>query len=91
MIKVINLHGTTGRKPKNYETWKDFWISKKGYWPSYCSASGCWQVAEVGAHVKKVDSLDNRWYIVPLCLGCNQRTDTFWVDENLLVPVNGND
>lgn len=91
MVKVINLHNTGDRKPKNYSTWKEFWKAEKGFWPGTCSASDCAESAEVGAHVKKVGSSDNRWYIVPLCSGCNKRTDEFDVSENRLVPVNDKD
>lgn len=91
MVKVKNLHNTGDRKPKNYTSWKEFWKAKKGYWPNDCSAYDCNGPADVGAHVKKVDSYDNKWYIVPLCSGCNKRTDTFEVSESRLVPVNDND
>lgn len=91
MVKVKNLHNTGDRKPKNYTSWKEFWKAKKGYWPNDCSAYDCDGPAEVGAHVKKADSSDNKWYIVPLCSGCNKRTDTFEVPEFRLVPVNDND
>ncbi len=91
MVKVKNLHNTSDRNPKNYSTWKEFWKAKKGYWPDDCSASDCAKSAEVGAHVKKVGSSDNSWYIVPLCSGCNKRTDEFDVPEYRLVPVNDKD
>ena len=91
MVKIKNLHGTSDREPKNYDTWKEFWAAKMGYWPSYCSANYCCDSADVGAHVKKADSNDNRWYIVPLCYGCNKRADIFEVPEDDLVPVNNND
>ena len=91
MVKVKNLHSTSDRKPKNYSSWKEFWKAKKGYWPNECSAGDCSGSADVGAHVKKVNSDDNKWYIVPLCSGCNNRTDEFNVPEFRLVPVNDND
>ena len=91
MVKVKNLHNTSDRKPKNYSTWKEFWEAKKCYWPDDCSASDCNASAEVGAHVKKVGSSDNSWYIVPLCSGCNKRNDEFEVPEYRLVPVNDKD
>ena len=42
-----------------------------------CGRLYCGDKAEVGAHVKKVSSLDSSWYIVPLCSGCNQQEDEF--------------
>ena len=55
----------------------------------YCSATDCSKGAFVGAHVRKADSLDNRYYIVPLCSSCNQRTVSFYVNATL-VPVPSN-
>ena len=89
-VAVKNLHGTSGRKPKGYSSWEEFWIAHKGYWPTYCSASDCCNKAKVGAHVIKVYG-SNKWYIVPLCKACNAREDIFYVDDSLLVPVNDND
>lgn len=56
---------------------------------TFCSASGCIKTDLVGAHVQKAYSTDQKWYIVPLCSSCNQRTDTFEVYETL-VPVPSN-
>lgn len=50
---------------------------------------GCIKTDLVGAHVQKAYSIDQKWYIVPLCSSCNQRTDTFEVYETL-VPVPSN-
>ena len=38
-----------------------------------CSFTGCPNVASVGAHVQKADSIQDRasWYIVPACKSCN--------------------
>lgn len=87
MVKVKNINGTTGRIPKGYSSWEDFWQSKKGKEFSDCSCKGCTDEAKVGAHVKKVDSIDNKWYIVPLCKGCNSKSISFEVREDDLVPV----
>ena len=40
-----------------------------------------------GCHVQKVFDRTQKLYIIPLCSGCNHRTDNFYVDENLLVPA----
>ena len=45
-----------------------------------------------GAHVIKTNSLDNSYYIVPLCDSCNNYLNDkpFPVNENDLVPANYN-
>ena len=90
LVKVKNLQNTASRSPVGYESWKDYWIAKSGrLWPYYCAASGCMERAEVGAHVKMVNGLDNRWFIVPLCFRHNNDHDAeFYVDYSLMVPVN---
>ena len=87
MILVKNLKGTSDNLPNGYSSWRDFWESKKGYWPSKCAAYGCYGKPEVGAHVIKVYGNDKSWYIVPLCYSCNNSDNTFYVDESMLVPV----
>lgn len=91
MIRVKNLHHTSNRVPDGYSSWKDYWEKKTGRkWPRLCSHEGCYEEAVVGAHVKKVNSNDNRWYIVPLCSTHNSfyYDVEFWVNESDLVPVN---
>ena len=89
MVKVKNLHNTSDRVPNGYSSWKDYWKAKKGYWPSTCSAYGCSKPAVLGGHVKKVNSSDNRWFIVPLCSDHNNDHDAeFYVPDEMLVPVN---
>ena len=73
-------------KPSGYASWLDYWKAITGKNPHFCSASGCIKTDLVGAHVQKAYSTDQKWYIVPLCSSCNQRTDTFEVYETL-VPV----
>ncbi len=93
MVKVKNVNGS-GRfeNPKGYNTWLDYWENQSGKTAWRCSATDCHKIGRinlVGAHVCKVSSYDARWYIVPLCKGCNNRTDEFYVDEEL-IPVPSN-
>lgn len=30
MVKVKNLHNTSGKQPKGYDTWLEFWEGKTG-------------------------------------------------------------
>ena len=91
MIRVKNLHHTSDRAPDGYSSWKDYWEKKTGRrWPHTCCVYGCSKDASVGAHVKKVGSYDNRWYIVPVCYLHNSAyfDDEYLVNETDLVPVN---
>jgi len=90
MVKVKNLNGTGDRVPNGYASWLDYWEAKSGQKATKCMRVNCSVTGRtnlVGAHVKKVDSSDNKWYIVPLCQADNKRTDEFYVYEPL-VPIN---
>ncbi len=87
MVLVKNINGTSDRTPNNFYSWKDYWMSVKGYWPSKCAAYRCNHSADVGGHVIKVNSLDKSWYIVPICYLHNNSGESFYVDESMLVPV----
>ena len=76
-------------KPSGYASWLDYWKAITGKNPYVCSASGCLKTDLVGAHVQKANSKDQRWYIVPLCSSCNQRTGILEFKE-VLVPVPSN-
>lgn len=83
-VKVHNIKGTSDRKPKGYNSWKDFWIDKTGRsWKSCCAI--CNNNAEVGAHVQKDgNNTENYWYIIPLCKACNAKKDSFLIwDQDL--------
>lgn len=73
-LEVFNLKGTS----KNKATCCGSWIAHhKKHAPkskNCCSVKGCSGVAEVGAHVQ-LERKDNRWWIVPMCKGCNKRDD----------------
>ncbi|MCL2857806.1 MAG: hypothetical protein FWE19_08870 [Oscillospiraceae bacterium] len=88
MTEVKNLNGTTKNTPKEHASWKAWWEAKQGRKFSYCSVSGCIKSAEVGAHVKKAHG-SNKWYIVPLCIGCNNKpsSEQFEVSNTSLEAV----
>ena len=88
-MKVKNLNGTSDITPSGFNSWKEFYTHKHGYWPSVCSCLGCSRNANVGAHVKKVGSYDERWYIAPLCYyHNNQFGEELEVVDCYLEPVN---
>jgi len=70
-MRVINRNGTAG-KDCNCGSWKAHWVncSRKPF-PKTCRSHGCTNIAEVGAHVLKHNSRDQKTYIVPFCRTCN--------------------
>ena len=90
IMYVKNVSGSSRfSSPPGYSSWLEYWKSKTGQNPYYCSTRGCYGTDLVGGHVQKANSSDNRWYIVPLCRACNTRTDIFFVEAEL-VPVPSN-
>ena len=89
MAKYKNINGTANRTPSDGSgTWKSYY-SRRKYWPTYCSCTNCTRVAEVGAHVMKVDSYDRRWFITPMCsYHNNQFGEIIDIDDSKTVPVN---
>lgn len=90
MVKVKNLNDIGGRKvPKGYDSWLDWWMDQKGKTATPdCANQDCSRKATLGGHVKKVNSDDNSWYMVPLCHGCNQLKDSFEVNASDMAPIN---
>ena len=69
-------------------SWKNHWVNNSGKtWPLFCSAAGCIQHAEVGAHVINSTICDE--WIIPLCNACNQKTVEFSISADTIpVPAN---
>ena len=89
-MKVVNVNGSSRwSAPAGYSSWLDYWKAHKGN-VYYCSANDCTGTDLVGAHVRKYNSTDQHVYIVPLCKGCNTRTDAFEVPADRLLPVPSN-
>ena len=86
-ILVKNAIGTSRwEKPSTGESsWLEYWENHVGHKATHCGAIDCRSSYNlVGAHVKKVGANDDSHYITPLCRGCNQRTDEFYVDTELV-------
>lgn len=73
LVKVKNLHHGTDEGSRYIRQWEVY--KKKKNTHTRCANLGCKNEeknpALVGAHVIKVDSSDNAWYICPLCHKCN--------------------
>ena len=83
-MKIKNIKGSSkvSAKPKNFDSWLQFWehfagqtLTRNKYW--ICPACGESVLGSKfdGCHVQKVNSTDQKWYIVPLCDACNHRID----------------
>lgn len=88
-VRVHNLKGTAERPaPSGYSSWREWWEARKKRKFDNCANLNCKNPAEVGGHVQKDDLSDRKWSIVPLCKECNKKTDSFYVREDDLEPVN---
>ena len=77
-MRVKNVSGSSRfPAPRGYNSWLEYWEKQSG------------RHDLVGAHVQKVNSADQSWYITPICKSCNSRTDEFDVCWPL-VPVPSN-
>ena len=100
---IITIHNVKGsskiseKPPFPYTSWLKYWEAYANFtledYKSYncpCCGSPTIRTHFDGCHVQKVSLTDRKWYVMPLCDSCNQRTDMFSVDEHLLIPVPSN-
>lgn len=82
-----NKNGTANRSC-SCGSWKQHWINFSGEdWPIFCSVSGCFNFATLGAHV--INSAVSGEKIAPMCESCNKLTTEFSLkDKTPLVPAN---
>jgi len=77
-IKVKHMSDTSDLKPKNFDTWKEFWEdAKKGEmtFPNIEEKCACCNKPTdpkdfVGAHIK---DRNGKMYIYPICNSCNSK------------------
>lgn len=83
-MKWKNIHGTGDNQAS--KSWLEIWKERTGHKSTpLCGRKGCGNVATLGGHVKKVDSSDNSWYLLPLCDSCNKLEDPFEKKESISV------
>ena len=90
IIKVKNLNGTSNNYPPDgFDSWLSWWENKKSKMANNCANVNCDGTAEVGGHVKCINTNNNQWFITPLCKKCNNSSnDTeFFVSSNDLEPI----
>ncbi len=99
-MRIKNVKGSSKvspNPPAGYDSWLDYWEQNSGIYLDKntlykCPACGksFYRKNFDGCHVQKANSIDRKWYIMPLCDSCNHRTDTPDVDGSLLIDVPSN-
>jgi len=72
-MKIQNINGTSDNIC-SCGSWLNHWKKFSGQTVTSCPVPSCYKTDLVGAHVQKANSLDNRWYIYPLCNSHNQHS-----------------
>lgn len=90
---VRNIHGTDDNLCKCGSWFMHWLIYSNQFIPSHCAVKNCCNVPEVGAHVQICNSIDKRWYIIPLCNFHNgKKGEVLDVDDTIeLVSANVNE
>ena len=89
-MRVQNINGTSDNTCR-CGSWLAHWskFGADGQQPGLCSAQGCRNTAEAGAHVQKESSSDRSWYIIPLCNRHNVKVQSLTVSESTrFAPAN---
>lgn len=90
-MKIKNINGTVDNAC-SCGSWLMHWEKFSGQTTEYCQEVACTNKDLVGAHVQKANSLDNKWYIYPLCNKHNRHDGELEVSDAFkLVPANKNE
>lgn len=71
-MKVRNLVGTSPNVC-SCGSWLDHWSKLSRQIAYRCFVNGCASPHTVDGHVQISTGSDRNWYIVPLCIGCNNK------------------
>ena len=86
-MKIRNINGISDA-PCACGSWMQHWEKFSGQKTTFCLAAACMEKDLVGAHVQKADARDDAWYIYPLCLSHNERSEELEVSDGYkLVPA----
>lgn len=94
-MKVRNIIGTSQHQC-SCGSWLNHWKKLSGKMANKCAATGCNGTDLVGGHVQESSGPSlfrkkngNDWYIIPICKGCNLKTEIYEVDDTVdLVSAN---
>ena len=88
-MKLKNINGTSDNLC-SCGSWLNHWQKFSGQsLPAYCPEKDCIETNLVGAHVQKAFSVEDKWYIIPLCKTHNKSSQTIEVLDSInLVPAN---
>jgi hypothetical protein len=85
-MKITNINGTY-QLNCSCGSWIAHWKKFSGHSITYCPVSSCLNTNLVGAHVRKANSTDQKWYICPLCATHNAATGDLEVGAVTLVSA----
>lgn len=88
-MKVKNLNGTSTNKCK-CGSWLAHWERFSGKKAVKCAVKNCNNKAVSGGHVQLAISTDHSWYIIPLCIECNNNRATILTIHDNVPPVPAN-
>lgn len=88
-MKVKNVNGTSDNTC-TCGSWLAHWKKFSGKEvPKYCAEVKCTNAPEVGAHIQKDSTVDNNWYIIPMCKTHNAKATELTIsDSTILVSAN---
>jgi hypothetical protein len=76
-MRIRNINGISDnacRCASWLEHWENYNTDKQAL-PVFCPVADCVNNPIVGAHAQKDDDSDSNWYIIPLCMTCNAKTN----------------
>jgi len=88
-MRVKNLNGTSTSKCK-CGSWLAHWERFSGKKATKCAVTTCGNKATVGGHVQLESNSNFSWYIIPLCVECNNNRGAVLTIHDNLPPVPAN-
>ena len=87
MIRVRNIKGTSNNRC-NCDSWISHWEKYARRKPKFCSEINCMNRKLFGAHIQRVDSESNEWFIIPLCAAHNNSKEILRINKTNFVSAN---
>jgi hypothetical protein len=87
-MQVQNLNGSSGSHCRCCTTWIEHYRQNTQNKDFKCSVIGCSNDGKFGGHIKKSGREDMRHYIIPICVGHNNKREPYLIDFDIpLVSV----